>query len=110
MAKPIDVTDAQFKQEVLQADKPVLVDFWAAWCGPCRMIAPHVKAIAEEYEDVLKVAKVDIDANPATPGRYGIMSIPTLMVFKGGEVVDVIVGALPKDAILARVLPHAAPA
>jgi thioredoxin 1 len=106
MSKPINITDATFQSEVLDSDKPVLVDFWAAWCGPCRMIAPHVKAIANEYEDHLKVAKMDIDENPMTPGRYGIMSIPTLMVFKNGQVVDRIVGALPKPAIVARVLPH----
>jgi thioredoxin 1 len=106
MAIPLEVTDSNFEAEVLQSDKPVLVDFWAAWCGPCRMIAPSVKAISEEYGEHLKVAKIDIDDHPATPGRYGVMSIPTLMVFKNGKVVDRIVGALPKDAIVARVLPH----
>lgn len=106
MAKPLDVTDTSFESEVLKADKPVLVDFWAAWCGPCRMIAPFVKDIASEYEDVLKVTKLDTDTNPMTAGRYGVMSIPTLMVFKNGKVVDRIVGAMPKDAIVARLMPH----
>lgn len=102
----IDITDATFESEVINSDKPVLVDFWADWCGPCRMIAPSVKAISEEYGDSLKVAKVDVDENPAVPGRYGIVGIPTLMVFKGGEVVERVTGALPKDAIVAKVLPH----
>jgi len=106
MAKPLAVTDATFQQEILDSEKPALVDFWADWCGPCRMIAPSVEQIAEEYSDVLKVAKVDVDDNPAIPGRYGIVGIPTLMLFKGGQVVARITGALPKDRILAQILPH----
>lgn len=106
MSEPFDVTDETFDNEVLQADKPVLVDFWAEWCGPCRMIAPSVKEIASEYSDQLAVAKMDIDENPTTPGRYGIMSIPTLMLYKEGEVVARITGALPKDRILAQITPH----
>ncbi len=106
MAKPLEVTDATFQSEVLDSEKPVLVDFWADWCGPCRMIAPSVKQIAEEYENELKVAKVDVDENPAVPGRYGIVGIPTLMLFKNGEVIERITGALPKNRILAQVLPH----
>ena len=106
MADPIVITDTSFQNDVLDADTPVLVDFWAEWCGPCRMIAPHVKDIAKEYDGKLKVAKMDIDSNPTVPGRYGIRSIPTLMVFKGGEVVARIVGARPKDAIMAEVIPH----
>lgn len=106
MAAPIEFTDANFEQEVINSDKPVLVDFWAVWCGPCRLIAPSIKEIAEEYGDVLKVGKVDVDSQPMTGGRYAVMSIPTLMVFKDGQVVDRIVGAMPKDAIVARVLPH----
>jgi thioredoxin 1 len=100
------VTDETFEAEVLNSDKPVLVDFWAEWCGPCRMIAPSVKAIAEEYGDRLKVAKVDTDENPAVPGRYGIVGIPTLMLFKGGNVVERVTGAMPKDRIVAQILPH----
>lgn len=103
MSEPINVDDTIFEAEVLQSDQPVLVDFWAEWCGPCRMIAPAVKEIAADYGEQLKVVKVDIDANPMTPGRYGVMSIPTLMIFKGGQVVDRWVGALPKEAMAARV-------
>ncbi len=106
MSEPIEITEATFQDEVLASDKPVLVDFWAEWCGPCRMIAPSVHAIAEEYGDSLKVGKVDVDSNPAVPGRYGIVGIPTLMLFKGGEVVERITGALPKERIVAQILPH----
>lgn len=109
MAKPIAVTDADFQNEILNSDKPALVDFWADWCGPCRMIAPSVAAIAEEYGDALKVAKLDVDENPAVPGRYGIVGIPTLMLFKNGEVVERITGALPKERILSQILPHIQP-
>ncbi|MCP4423534.1 MAG: thioredoxin [Chloroflexi bacterium] len=106
MAKPFEVTDDSFQADVLDADKPVLVDFWADWCGPCRMIAPSVAAIAEEYEGVLGVAKMDVDDNPAVPGRYGIVGIPTVMLFKGGQVVERMVGAYPKDRIVAQILPY----
>ena len=106
MADPKQISDDVFEDEVLRADKPVLVDFWAEWCGPCHMIAPYVKEIANEQESVLKVAKMDIDSNPVTPGRYGIMSIPTLMLFKNGDAVARIVGAMPKDRIMAQILPH----
>lgn len=106
MADPFNVTDAAFQTEVLESDKPVLVDFWAEWCGPCRMIAPSVKEIASEYGNVMRVAKMDVDENPMTPGRYGISGIPTLMLFKNGEVVARIVGALPKDRLVAQILPH----
>jgi thioredoxin 1 len=106
MADMITVTDDVFEKDVLKSDKPVLVDFWAEWCGPCHAIAPHVKQIALEHEGALRVVKMDIDENPGTPGRYGIMSIPTLMLFKNGQVVARIVGAMPKDLILAQILPH----
>jgi len=106
MAKPFAVTDTSFQDDVLNSDTPVLVDFWADWCGPCRMIAPSVAQIAEEYDGVVKVAKLDVDENPAVPGRYGIVGIPTVMLFKGGQVVERIVGALPKNRILAQILPH----
>ena len=106
MSEPINITDSNFESDVLGSDKPVLVDFWATWCGPCRMIAPTVKEIAAEYGDQVDVVKVDIDENPMTPGRYGVMSIPTLMIFKDGQVVDRWVGAQPKDAMVARLLPH----
>lgn len=110
MAETVKVSDDVFDDRVLSADKPVLVDFWAEWCGPCHMIAPSVQEIADEQEESLIVAKMDIDDNPVTPGRYGIMSIPTLMLFKDGEAVARIVGAMPKDRILAQILPHLEPA
>ncbi|HET7174068.1 MAG TPA: thioredoxin [Nocardioidaceae bacterium] len=94
------VTDATFQQEVLEADKPVLVDFWAAWCGPCRMIAPILDELASEHGDAMKFVAMDLDANMATPPRYGITSIPTLNVYKGGELVKSIVGAQPKSMLL----------
>lgn len=93
----VNVTDATFKHEVLESELPVLVDFWAAWCGPCRMVAPVVESIANEYNGRLKVAKVDVDHNPNIAGQLGIMSIPTLIVFKGGQVAKAMVGYIPKD-------------
>lgn len=102
-----EVSDATFDQEVLKSDQPVLVDFWAAWCGPCRALAPTVDAIAAEYHGKLKVMKMDVDKNPATPGRYGVRGIPALILFKGGQVADQIVGFVPKETIdksLSRVL------
>lgn len=104
--KPIHVDDANFQNEVLQSDKPVLVDFWAIWCGPCKMIAPIVEELAKEYNSKLKVAKMDVDANPRTAMQYGIRSIPTLMVFKGGQVVEQIIGAVPKRYLVEKVVPH----
>ncbi|MFC7305952.1 thioredoxin [Streptomyces monticola] len=95
----ITVTDADFDEKVLNSDKPVLVDFWAAWCGPCRQIAPSLEAIAAEHDEII-VAKLNIDENPATAAKYGVMSIPTLNVYKGGEVAKTIVGAKPKAAIV----------
>ncbi|MBW5480735.1 thioredoxin [Streptomyces bambusae] len=95
-----NVTDADFDTEVLASDKPVLVDFWAAWCGPCRQIAPSLEAIAAEYGDQIEIVKLNIDENPATAAKYGVMSIPTLNVYQNGEVAKTIVGAKPKAAIL----------
>jgi len=108
--EPVEVTDATFEKEVLQASTPVLVDFWAAWCGPCRMIAPVVKEIANEQAGVLKVAKLDVDQNPATATRFGVQSIPTLILFKDGQPVERIVGYMPKERLMERVRPHLAPA
>ena len=104
--KPIEVTDANFEQEVLKSDKPVLVDFWAVWCGPCKMIAPVVEEIAKEYDGKLKVGKLDVDNNPDVSLKLGIRSIPTLMVFKGGKIVEQIIGAVPKRHLVEKVLQH----
>ncbi|MCZ0209414.1 thioredoxin [Streptomyces achromogenes] len=94
------VTDATFEEEVLKSDKPVLVDFWAEWCGPCRMIAPSLEAIADEYGDKIQIVKLNIDENPNTAAKYGVMSIPTLNVYQGGDVAKTIVGAKPKAALV----------
>ena len=104
--KPVAVDDANFQTEVLSSDKPVLVDFWAIWCGPCKMIAPVVEELAKEYDGKLKVTKMDVDANPKTAMQFGIRSIPTLMVFKGGQVVEQIIGAVPKRHLVEKVTPH----
>jgi thioredoxin 1 len=95
----IEVSDATFDKEVLQSDQPVLVDFWAAWCGPCKALSPIVDEVATQYSGKLKVAKMDVDRNQATPGRYGIRGIPALLFFKGGKVADQIVGYVPKDVV-----------
>jgi thioredoxin 1 len=100
MGKAIEVTDSTFEQEVLQSTQPVLVDFWAVWCGPCRAVAPIVEELAGEYEGKLKVMKLDVDDNPRTAVTYGVQSIPTLLVFKDGKPAERIVGAVPKKVIV----------
>ena len=102
MAKAIEITDANF-EEIIKSDKPILVDFWAEWCGPCKMIGPLVEEIAGEYEGKAVIGKVDVDSNPEVAAKFGIRSIPTLLFFKGGEIVDKQVGAVPK-AVLAQKL------
>ncbi|MGY8990778.1 MAG: thioredoxin TrxA [Rhodospirillales bacterium] len=96
----ISVTDDSFEADVLKSDKPVVVDFWAEWCGPCKQIAPALDEIAAEMADQIVVAKVNIDDNPGTPGKYGVRGIPTLLLFKDGEIVSQKVGALPKNQLL----------
>lgn len=96
----VTLEDGTFDAEVLKSDVPVLVDFWAVWCGPCKAIAPAVDELASEYKGKLKVAKLDIDSHQAVPQRFGIRSIPTLLIFKGGRVVDTIVGAVPKSKLV----------
>ena len=102
MSQIVNVTDDSFEDDVLKADHPVLVDYWAEWCGPCKMIAPILEEIAAEYSDKVKIVKLDVDANNKTAGKYNIMSIPSLLFFKSGEMVDQVVGAIPKAQLTAR--------
>lgn len=108
MGNAVAVTGANFETEVLQSKVPVLVDFWAAWCGPCRAIAPSVEELATEYQGKLKVVKLDVDENMEISARYGVQSIPTLILFKDGDAVERLMGAYPKPAILAKIQRHLA--
>lgn len=104
---PIAVTDADFQKEVLDAEQPTFVDFWASWCGPCRMVGPIFEELSNEYAGKVKFAKVNVDENPKTPANYGVRGIPTLIMFKGGKAVDQVVGAVPKgqlETIVKKVL------
>jgi thioredoxin len=106
MSKPAAVTDSSFESDVIQSDKPVLVDFWAAWCGPCRMVAPVLEEIAAEQADKLKVVKMDVDENGNTAAQLGISSIPTLILYKGGQPVERVIGFQPKQRLMSRIEPH----
>lgn len=101
--KPIVVTDETFKKEVLESPIPVLVDFWAIWCGPCKLIAPVVEELAKEYDGKMKFTKLDVDVNQKTAMQYGIRSIPTLLIFKNGKVVDSVIGAVPKPHLVNKI-------
>ncbi len=100
--KPITVNDANFNRDVLQSEVPVLVDFWAPWCAPCQMVAPILEQVAREYHGLVKIAKLNTDENPATAMKYNIMSIPTMMLFRNGQILDQISGAVPKQHITAK--------
>jgi thioredoxin 1 len=106
MSNAVNVTDETFADEVINADTPVLVDFWAAWCGPCRVVAPILDQIAEEHEGKLKIAKVNIDEDQEYAAALGIATIPTLVLFKGGQPVEKLIGAYPKNRIIEKVAPH----
>ena len=106
MTKPQVVSDQNFEAEVIKSDTPVLVDFWAVWCGPCRMVAPVLEEIASEQADKVKIAKLDVDANPITAGRFGVRAIPTMILFKNGREAQRVVGYVPKDKLLQQIQPH----
>lgn len=103
---PVEITDANFEEEVIKSELPVLIDFWAVWCGPCKMIAPSINELAAEYEGKAKIGKLDVDNNQAVATKFGIRSIPTLLIFKDGKMVDQIVGALPKAKIAEKLNTH----
>ena len=100
MSQPVHISDDSFEEEVLKSDLPVIVDFWAEWCGPCKMIAPILEEVAAEHDGKIKVAKMDVDAHPRVASQYRIMSIPTLLFFKDGELVDQVIGAIPKAQLI----------
>jgi thioredoxin len=106
VSKPQVVSDQNFETEVIKSDTPVLVDFWAAWCGPCRMVAPVLEEIATEQGEKVKIAKLDVDANPITAGRFGVRSIPTMILFKNGREAQRVVGYMPKEKLLQQIQPH----
>ena len=106
MSKPQVVSDQNFESEVIKSETPVLVDFWATWCGPCRMVAPVLEEIGTEQGEKIKIAKLDVDANPITAGRFGVRSIPTMILFKNGREAQRVVGYMPKEKLLQQIQPH----
>jgi thioredoxin 1 len=106
MSEPTHVTDDTFEAEVIQSDTPAIVDFWAPWCAPCHMIAPILEEIAADYDGQLKVAKLDVDQNPQVATQFGVMSIPTMILFKDGEAVERLIGYMPKERLLGKITPH----
>jgi thioredoxin 1 len=106
LALPLATTDSTFSQDVLGSDEPVLVDFWAEWCSPCRMLAPILEQLAGERDGALKIAKLDVDSNPRVPGQYGVQGLPTLILFKGGQPVERIVGFVTRPALVSRLQKH----
>jgi thioredoxin 1 len=106
VAHPVAISDNSFENEVVNAQSAVLVDFWAEWCGPCRMIAPILETIADEYSESLKITKLDVDNNPQTAMKFGVQSIPTLILFKDGQPVERIIGYMPKERLLQKIKPH----
>jgi thioredoxin 1 len=100
--KPVEITDDNFEVEVIKSDKPVLIDFWAVWCGPCKLIAPIVEELAGEYDGKVKIGKLDVDSNQQTSIKFGVRSIPTLLLFKGGNLKETIIGAVPKSKIVEK--------
>lgn len=101
--KPITFTDDNFEQEVIKSDKPVVIDFWAEWCGPCKMIAPIIEELSDEFDGKVKIGKLDVDENQQTSIKYGVRSIPTVLFIKNGEVKDTIIGAMPKSAFVEKI-------
>ena len=102
MSKPINISDAEFEEKVLKSDKPVLVDFWAPWCGPCKMVAPTLEELAQEHDGKLVIAKVNVDENNQNAAKYGVQGIPTMILFKDGQIADRVVGAHPKASLQSR--------